>query len=1180
MNVVRSTASRLLAGVLAMALVVVGLTSLEISAASEAVADTAPEAGTPATPSADGLPTTQIDGVAWQQAIVGSRVYVGGEFTTARPAGAAAGVNTVTRQNLLAYDIATGVLDPGWAPNPNAQVKAVATSPDGSRLYVGGNFTTIAGVSRYRIAAFDTATGALVTEFNAGTNSQVRAVAATNTTVYVGGIFTEAGGQPRTKLAAFSAASGAVLPWNPVVDDGSVSALAVSPDDTQVIVGGSFTSFNGSADNGYGLARVDATNGSSIPYPVNAIIRNGTINGSITALTGDAQNVYGTGYTWGRSGGTLEGVFAAAWDTGELTWVADCHGDGYAVYAAADVVYNASHTHYCGNIRSNVQEDTWQYQRANAFTKVATQTVGREHLSYTNFEGKPGPTHLSWAPDLDTGIYTGQNQGPWAVTGNDSYVVWGGEFLNVNFKRQQGLVRFAMRDISPNAQGPRFTGVDFTPTLRVAAQDAVRVSWTANVDFDNEFLTYRVIRDGDTLNPVSVSTRGSQRWFLPWMGFTDTGLAPGSTHTYRVTATDPFGNTATSPTQSVTVDGTGSLSSYARSVLADGASHYWRLGDGTGTTALDSASINDAVTGAAMTRGVPGAIVGDADTAFTLTNSSDSRVIAPQRVQAQNTVTVEAWIKTTTNQGGRIVGFGNREVLTGTSTNRDRQLYMDNQGRLLFGVSPGQNRAVASATGYNDGKWHHVVGTLGADGVTLYVDGASVASNPAWTTGRNYTGFWRIGGDSLSSWLNQPSSINFDGSVDEVAVYPVRLTPERITAHYVLGTSGVSPNQPPLASFANSVASLIVSVDGAGSSDPDGSIVSYAWDFGDGAGATGVTANHAYADAGSYTVILTVTDDNGATGATSAVVTVVAPPANQVPVAAFTSATSALAVSVDGAGSSDPDGSIASYAWDFGDGVTGAGVTASHTYGTAGTYSVSLTVTDNTGATGATTKSVTVTAPGDPTAFAVDSFARTVSSGWGSAEVGGPWTVTGPATGFAVGGGLGTITVPNPGWTAAAFLNDVAKTDTEVRATVSLEKMPTGGGTDVSVMGRTIGVSESYRLRLKVLATGVVRAQLLSMAGGATATLSQLNLPGLTYAAGDQLQVRLQVTGTSPTTLRAKVWRAGETEPAGWVLSVTDTTSALQAAGGVGVMTYVSGSATNMPQTLRVDDLWAGPPTP
>lgn len=88
-----------------------------------------------------------------------------------------------------------------------------------------------------------------------------------------------------------------------------------------------------------------------------------------------------------------------------------------------------------------------------------------------------------------------------------------------------------------------------------------------------------------------------------------------------------------------------------------------------------------------------------------------------------------------------------------------------------------------------------------------------------------------------------------------------------------------------------------------------------------------------------------------------------APPANTPPVASFTFSCTNLSCSFNGSGSSDPDGSIASYAWRFGDGGTATGSSASHAYAAAGTYTATLTVTDNGGATGSTSKSVTVTAP-------------------------------------------------------------------------------------------------------------------------------------------------------------------------------------------------------------------------
>src|SRR5690606_18159292 len=97
-------------------------------------------------------------------------------------------------------------------------------------------------------------------------------------------------------------------------------------------------------------------------------------------------------------------------------------------------------------------------------------------------------------------------------------------------------------------------------------------------------------------------------------------------------------------------------------------------------------------------------------------------------------------------------------------------------------------------------------------------------------------------------------------------------------------------------------------------------------------------------------------------------------PPNAAPVAAFELETDELAVSVDGSGSSDPDGQVTSYVWDFGDGGSATGVTASHTYAEAGTYEVTLTVTDDAGATAEVTREVTVAGAEPPNAAPVAAF--------------------------------------------------------------------------------------------------------------------------------------------------------------------------------------------------------------
>ncbi|WP_214326960.1 S8 family serine peptidase [Nonomuraea sediminis] len=170
-------------------------------------------------------------------------------------------------------------------------------------------------------------------------------------------------------------------------------------------------------------------------------------------------------------------------------------------------------------------------------------------------------------------------------------------------------------------------------------------------------------------------------------------------------------------------------------------------------------------------------------------------------------------------------------------------------------------------------------------------------------------------------------------------------------------------NKPPVAAFTNSCTVLACSFDASSSSDPDGTIASYAWEFGDGTTGSGKTVSHTYGAAGTYTVKLTVTDNQGASASTTKTITV-GTPTNQPPKAAFTQTCSVFFIwhycNFNGSSSSDPDGTITAYAWNFGDGSTGSGATITHFYSSAGAKSVKLTVTDNQGATGSVTKTVTV----------------------------------------------------------------------------------------------------------------------------------------------------------------------------------------------------------------------------
>ncbi len=214
-----------------------------------------------------------------------------------------------------------------------------------------------------------------------------------------------------------------------------------------------------------------------------------------------------------------------------------------------------------------------------------------------------------------------------------------------------------------------------------------------------------------------------------------------------------------------------------------------------------------------------------------------------------------------------------------------------------------------------------------------------------------------------------------------------------------------------------------------------------------------------------------------------------------------------------------------------------------------------------------------VTPPVTPPAgsvFAADAFGRTASNGLGSAETGGAWTVSGTAANYSVTNGAARLSTAQ-GSSRTAFLNAVSSSDTDVQATASFTR-PTSGSAYVGLIGRRVG-SVDYRTRAVIGSTGTVQLQVQNTG----TTLQSATIPGLTYNTGDSLVFRMQVTGTSPTTLRAKVWKAGTTEPAAWQITRTDTTAALQAAGSIGVHSYFSSGGTISPLIVTIDDLTAKP---
>jgi len=203
-------------------------------------------------------------------------------------------------------------------------------------------------------------------------------------------------------------------------------------------------------------------------------------------------------------------------------------------------------------------------------------------------------------------------------------------------------------------------------------------------------------------------------------------------------------------------------------------------------------------------------------------------------------------------------------------------------------------------------------------------------------------------------------------------------------------------NTVPLAAFTASALSgrapVTISFSAILSQDEDGDITNWEWNFGDGASAVGESVSHEYTRAGTFTVVLKVTDDDGGTATASKVVTILEGDGDDDdgdgddtggPTARFTTTPLTgqvpFTVTVNASTSTYSGHAITSYSWNFGDGTTGTGVTATHQYGAAGTYNIVLRIIGSDNTTGTASQQVIatdipVTPPtGGPTAsFTVD----------------------------------------------------------------------------------------------------------------------------------------------------------------------------------------------------------------
>jgi hypothetical protein len=713
----------------------------------------APEPGPPATTArlATLLPAGtsgqwQTNDAVWSLAYDSGVLYAGGAFTKIRPPGEAiGGPDETAAAGLAAFDSGTGAPISGFSHSVNARVNALAVSPDGNTLYAGGLFTAADGHARSKVAAFDlTRPGSPLKAWAPAfaSSDQIRSIVVSpnSADVYIGGQISSINGANQAQVVKVSAADGSNESWAPAVD-GPIDAMVLSPDHSQLYIGGNFNVVNGAARRA--LASVDVVNGKTTNYtdPVIATCGAGCVNRTdVKALVTDGTNIYagaeGLGFGW------FDGTVAVNATTGKQAWKDNCLGATQALAVIHGIMYDGSHAHDCSAVGAFGQQGINDFHGWHHLMAERTDNGGvLDWFPTTNF-----------GPDKQP---VGDELGPRAMATDGTNLFVGGFFTTVNGDPQQGLARF-----TPTSPAASPVAVTNAVVSRTPGGNAV-LRFSGTSDKDSGVLSYRVYRDGALM--TTFSNIWAHFWQSPLLTFRDSGLGTAA-HSYRIDAVDEGGRV----TPSATFPLTASSSGYAAAVQAAGPARYWKFDETTGTTAGDSSGhgITGVYTGS-MNIGIAGAIPSGKAIHLGGTgavNSGNGAVAAP------NTYTLETWIRTTTKTGGRIAGFSNQQ--TGNSSSFDRQLYMANNGQLIFGVWNNGAQIVQSNKSYNDGYWHHVVTTQGPGGLQMSVDGVSVGIPSAVTTGASYSGWWRVGADNINGWPSQPTSNGFTGDVDEFAIYP------------------------------------------------------------------------------------------------------------------------------------------------------------------------------------------------------------------------------------------------------------------------------------------------------------------------------------------------------------------------------------------------------------------------
>lgn len=882
-----------------------------------------------------------LDGSVYAVAQVGDTMVLGGSFTRAR--NDSGDTTTLVRNGLVAFSASTGKISTTFAPSTPGTVRAVIPAGDGSTVYVAGGFTSVGGVARQRVARVRVSDGAVISSFNAGAvTGQVRDLALRDGRLWLAGAFTHVGGRAQAALTTVDPTTGApssymALPLAGNHHDGSTQVLKIdiSPDGDQLVAVGNFDTLAGVRN--HQLLTLDLSGAAAAPGGLRTAFYETSCSSAFDTYMRDVDfapdgSFFVVSTTGAYGGPDVACDTAARFDAGAVgadvrpSWIDHTGGDtSYAVEVTPSAVYIGGHQRWWNN--------------PFAGDRAGPGAVPREGIAALDpANGLP----LAWNPGRDKGVGVFDllygPQGLWVASDTDRI----GDFQYKGRIARLPLTGATVPGVAtPGLPGDVYLGGPADgadpavlyrvnaggPSLLVASGPDWQADTTADpapwhnqssnragygsvptVDGTVPAGTPREVFDDELWDPAGGA---EQSWDLPVPAGT-----PVSVRLYfanRCTCTAGVGQRVFD----VAIDGTTVLDDLDLVAAAghdDGTMRAFAVtSDGTVDVDLTHVVENPLLSGIEIVRtDLPPAPTASLTrrTLSAVPETAGAASAAPTGGLDWNAVRGSFMVNSALFLAHADGSF-TRRTFTGTSYGAAAAVDTSDQVVPLADW----HADVQAATGmfFQDGRIYFTragsaqlfyryfspqSGVVGAQrrvasGNVAGIDFASVrgmfvsaAGHLYWASadGDLHRADWVRGGASgrpVAGTAQVVSGPGVDG-----ATWGAR------SMFLFQGPGGGGPPTPPTAAFASSCTGLSCTFDASGSTAPESSITSWAWQFGDGQDATGAAPTHVFPAAGTYQVTLTVTSAAGAVDSEVHDVTVTAPAGPQF-VGALSASTSA-----------------------------------------------------------------------------------------------------------------------------------------------------------------------------------------------------------------------------------------------------------------------------------------------